>query len=101
MSNRTYNCSHHIGIAGNLQQKGDAHRTQHDVGGHRPVLRLGLSCSSPIPLSASNAGTLVSDSTDANPGSLYALVLSGNKTLGAVTPIGGLVLIGGWLALAL
>jgi uncharacterized membrane protein YgdD (TMEM256/DUF423 family) len=33
-------------------------------------------------------------------GSLYSLVLSENKKLGAITPIGGLALIGGWLALA-
>lgn len=40
------------------------------------------------------AGTLVFS------GSLYALVLSQEKKLGAVTPIGGLLLIGGWLAMA-
>jgi uncharacterized membrane protein YgdD (TMEM256/DUF423 family) len=34
-------------------------------------------------------------------GSLYALVLSGVRALGAVTPVGGLCLIAGWLALAL
>ena len=33
-------------------------------------------------------------------GSLYALVLTNQKKLGAVTPIGGVALIGGWLALA-
>lgn len=33
-------------------------------------------------------------------GSLYALSLSGIPVLGAVTPIGGLAFIGGWLALA-
>ncbi|WP_323017238.1 DUF423 domain-containing protein [Castellaniella sp.] len=33
--------------------------------------------------------------------SLYALVLTGIRTLGAVTPIGGLLLILSWLALAL
>jgi uncharacterized membrane protein YgdD (TMEM256/DUF423 family) len=32
-------------------------------------------------------------------GSLYLLVLSGYKQLGAVTPIGGLFLVGGWIAL--
>ena len=32
-------------------------------------------------------------------GSLYLLVLSGYKQLGAVTPIGGLFLDGGWIAL--
>lgn len=32
-------------------------------------------------------------------GSLYILVLSGLRWLGAVTPIGGLAFLGGWLAL--
>lgn len=32
-------------------------------------------------------------------GSLYALVLSGKRALGAVTPIGGLLLTAGWIAL--
>ncbi|MEL6136219.1 MAG: DUF423 domain-containing protein [Cyanobacteria bacterium J06628_6] len=34
-------------------------------------------------------------------GSLYALSLSGIKLLGAITPIGGVALIAGWLLLAL
>jgi uncharacterized membrane protein YgdD (TMEM256/DUF423 family) len=34
-------------------------------------------------------------------GSLYAMVLTGNRSLGAITPIGGLLLTGGWLALLL
>lgn len=33
-------------------------------------------------------------------GSLYALVLTQNRKLGAITPIGGLAFIGGWIALA-
>ena len=33
-------------------------------------------------------------------GSLYTLVLTEQRWLGAITPIGGLALIGGWLALA-
>jgi uncharacterized membrane protein YgdD (TMEM256/DUF423 family) len=33
-------------------------------------------------------------------GSLYAMVLTNQRKLGAVTPIGGLAFIGGWLALA-
>ncbi|HEU0195762.1 MAG TPA: DUF423 domain-containing protein [Nevskiaceae bacterium] len=33
-------------------------------------------------------------------GSLYVLVLSGVRVLGVVTPIGGLLLIAGWVALA-
>ena len=34
-------------------------------------------------------------------GSLYALALSGERSLGAVTPLGGICLIAGWLCLAL
>jgi uncharacterized membrane protein YgdD (TMEM256/DUF423 family) len=33
-------------------------------------------------------------------GSLYALALTGIKRLGAITPIGGLAFVAGWLALA-
>jgi uncharacterized membrane protein YgdD (TMEM256/DUF423 family) len=33
-------------------------------------------------------------------GSLYALALSGVRTLGAVTPFGGVLLLAGWLLLA-
>jgi uncharacterized membrane protein YgdD (TMEM256/DUF423 family) len=33
-------------------------------------------------------------------GSLYALVLSGHRWLGAITPIGGVALIVGWALLA-
>ena len=33
-------------------------------------------------------------------GSLYLLALSGHRWLGAVTPVGGLCFLAGWLALA-
>ncbi len=33
-------------------------------------------------------------------GSLYVMTLTGIRALGAITPVGGLCLIGGWLALA-
>lgn len=33
-------------------------------------------------------------------GSLYAMTLSGARALGAITPIGGLAFIAGWIALA-
>ncbi len=33
-------------------------------------------------------------------GTLYVMALTGMRWLGAVTPIGGLLLIGGWLSLA-
>jgi uncharacterized membrane protein YgdD (TMEM256/DUF423 family) len=34
-------------------------------------------------------------------GSLYALALTGVTTLGAVTPVGGLLLMAGWVTLAI
>ncbi|KIL41270.1 membrane protein [Gordoniibacillus kamchatkensis] len=34
-------------------------------------------------------------------GSLYALSLSGVKTLGAITPLGGVAFLAGWLCLAI
>jgi uncharacterized membrane protein YgdD (TMEM256/DUF423 family) len=34
-------------------------------------------------------------------GSLYLMVLTGARALGAITPLGGLALIAGWIALAL
>ena len=34
-------------------------------------------------------------------GSLYALALSGVTTLGAITPIGGVAFLAGWIALAI
>ena len=55
------------------------------------VTRLGAGAKLPCMLFAS--GTAVFS------GSLYALVLTGNRRLGAVTPIGGLTLIAGWLSL--
>jgi uncharacterized membrane protein YgdD (TMEM256/DUF423 family) len=33
-------------------------------------------------------------------GSLYALALTGNKSLGAITPVGGIAFLAGWLAVA-
>ena len=43
--------------------------------------------------------TLFSIGTAIFSGSLYTLVLTGNRKLGAVTPIGGLTLIAGWFSL--
>jgi uncharacterized membrane protein YgdD (TMEM256/DUF423 family) len=40
------------------------------------------------------AGTIVFS------GSLYVLSLTGARWLGAITPVGGLALLGGWLCLA-
>lgn len=49
---------------------------------------------------ASAAGWLFLAGTVVFSGSLYLLVLTGQRWLGAVTPLGGLTLLAGWLALA-
>jgi len=47
------------------------------------------------------AGWLFLAGTVCFSGSLYLLSLTGARWLGAVTPLGGLLLLGGWLALAI
>ncbi len=49
---------------------------------------------------AAAAGWLFALGTLVFSGSLYLLVLTGARWLGAVTPLGGLALLAGWLALA-
>jgi uncharacterized membrane protein YgdD (TMEM256/DUF423 family) len=49
---------------------------------------------------ANAAGWLFVAGTVIFSGSLYALTLSGVRALGAITPIGGVAFIAGWLALA-
>jgi len=49
---------------------------------------------------ASIAGWLFVAGTVLFSGSLYALALSGVRVLGAITPLGGLCFLAGWLALA-
>ena len=49
---------------------------------------------------AQAAGWLFLGGTLVFSGSLYLLVLTGQRWLGAITPIGGLALLAGWLALA-
>lgn len=46
------------------------------------------------------AGWLFALGTVAFSGSLYLLALTGQRGLGAITPLGGAALIAGWLALA-
>jgi len=55
------------------------------------VTRAGSSAK--LPCILFSAGTLVFS------GSLYTLVLSGNRRWGAVTPLGGLTLMAGWFSL--
>jgi uncharacterized membrane protein YgdD (TMEM256/DUF423 family) len=53
------------------------------------------------PSTAANAsGWLFVAGTVIFSGSLYALTLSGVRALGAITPIGGLAFIAGWIVLA-
>ena len=47
------------------------------------------------------AGALLILGTVIFSGSLYALALSGVRQLGAITPVGGLCMMAGWLCLAL
>lgn len=49
---------------------------------------------------AGTAGGLFLAGTVLFSGSLYALALTGIRAFGAITPIGGLCFIGGWIALA-
>ncbi len=49
---------------------------------------------------AAAAGWLFVAGTVLFSGSLYALALSGVRALGAVTPLGGVAFVAGWLALA-
>jgi uncharacterized membrane protein YgdD (TMEM256/DUF423 family) len=53
------------------------------------------------PLWAKVAGTLLTVGVVIFSGSLYALALSGVRQLGAVTPLGGVCLLAGWLTLTL
>lgn len=46
------------------------------------------------------AGWLFIAGTVVFSGSLYTLALTGARWLGAITPVGGLLFLGGWLALA-
>jgi uncharacterized membrane protein YgdD (TMEM256/DUF423 family) len=47
------------------------------------------------------AGWLFVVGTTLFSGSLYALALTGTRWLGAITPLGGIAFLGGWICLAL
>ena len=55
----------------------------------------------PGPLAAVRAGWLFVAGTVLFSGSLYALALSGVRWLGAITPLGGVAFLAGWICLAL
>jgi uncharacterized membrane protein YgdD (TMEM256/DUF423 family) len=52
------------------------------------------------PMSASWAAGLMLAGIVVFSGSLYALVLTGTRVLGAITPVGGLLMIAAWIVLA-
>jgi uncharacterized membrane protein YgdD (TMEM256/DUF423 family) len=63
--------------------------------------RLILSASAPLPTATSVAGWAFTIGIVLFSGSLYALALSGIKVLGAITPLGGVAFLVGWIAFAL
>ena len=64
------------------------------------LLAAGWAASRRPSVAARLAGWLFVAGTLLFSGSLYALSLSGARWLGAITPLGGLAFLGGWLALA-
>ena len=64
------------------------------------IMCVGLVCTRINHPALTTAGWLFVAGTLIFSGSLYALVLTDNRWLGAVTPIGGALLIAGWIALA-
>ncbi|MSP62659.1 MAG: DUF423 domain-containing protein [Myxococcales bacterium] len=64
------------------------------------LLAVGLLAARVPSQAATAAGWLFALGTVIFSGSLYALALSGVRVLGAVTPLGGVALLAGWLALA-
>jgi len=64
------------------------------------VLAVGIACLQiPANLWLRAAGWLLTAGILLFSGSLYALALSGDRWIGAITPVGGLAFILGWLAL--
>jgi uncharacterized membrane protein YgdD (TMEM256/DUF423 family) len=64
------------------------------------LLAVGLLAERRPSRAASAAGWLFVAGTVLFSGSLYALALSGARAFGAVTPLGGLCFLAGWLAIA-
>ena len=64
------------------------------------IILAGLVASFGVNRGAATAGWLFQAGIVLFSGSLYALALTGVKTLGAVTPLGGLAFLAGWLWLA-
>ncbi len=64
------------------------------------LLAAGWAVSRTSGIAAASAGWLFVAGTVLFSGSLYALALTGVRALGAVTPLGGVAFIAGWIALA-
>jgi uncharacterized membrane protein YgdD (TMEM256/DUF423 family) len=64
------------------------------------LLAAGWAVSRTSGAAAVSAGWLFAAGTVLFSGSLYALALTGVRALGAVTPLGGVAFIAGWIALA-
>jgi uncharacterized membrane protein YgdD (TMEM256/DUF423 family) len=89
-------------LADGAQRLGFWETAAHYVLAH--ALALGL-CAVLVSRSTSSAATISGYCLAAGillfSGSLYAMALTGMRGLGAVTPVGGLLLLAGWAALAL
>jgi uncharacterized membrane protein YgdD (TMEM256/DUF423 family) len=64
------------------------------------LLAVAWACTKWPGTAVTTAGWLFVAGTILFSGSLYALSLTGARWLGAITPVGGLALLGGWLCLA-
>lgn len=64
------------------------------------LLAVGWACTRWPGALAATSGWLFVVGTVLFCGSLYAIGLTGNRTLGIITPLGGLALLAGWLCLA-
>lgn len=64
------------------------------------LVAVGTLSGRPAPVPVNVAGGLFVAGVALFSGSLYALAVTGNRRLGAVTPFGGLCFLAGWLSLA-
>jgi uncharacterized membrane protein YgdD (TMEM256/DUF423 family) len=64
------------------------------------LTRAGFDTATPLPRAPIVAGWCFVAGTLLFSGSLYAMTLTGVRALGAITPIGGVCFIAGWIALA-
>ena len=87
-------------LQGFLESQGTAQYWRTAVLYHlaQAVALLALSCWRPVPRFAFS---LILGGVTLFSGSLYALALTNLKWFGAITPLGGLGMLSGWLALAL